>query len=333
MSQDVANQIAQHFTDYLNEWHSIPEVFDNELDAQLHRWYAEVKPVFPKKPYFSPSSINSCQRELYLKTIGAKKDNFPRPPYQARWTRIGTAIGDIIQRDLLIAERHYERLTGKPAPFVFERDEQGRPMFEDFAKRNVPVHYRGHTFYLYGAPDGIMRYITPDGEVIRIGLEVKSKQTSASKTSVYSMNEAELKHVKQTIGYSKMYDVDYYLILYVNAAKKAWVYSDSDFEKNPDIRAFGLHFTEADREQLYEYVADILDAVKAKKPPALDLTKWTFNNFKTASALSLTDDEFDEIKTYVRRVLKSGLPNHEKEQTLDAYEFIKEIREKEDVIR
>ncbi|MCZ0847993.1 hypothetical protein O0536_25530, partial [Brevibacillus laterosporus] len=64
---------------------------------------------FRAQPYFSPSSADTEKRELYEKFRGAKKDIHPHPPYQGRWTRIGTAIGDVIQRDLLFIEKHYER--------------------------------------------------------------------------------------------------------------------------------------------------------------------------------------------------------------------------------
>lgn len=325
-------QIAKEFTEFLNEWHSIPEVYDNELDAQIHRWYAEVENVWPKRPYFSPSAANSDKRELYMKTIGAKKDSFPRAPYQSRWQRIGTAIGDIIQRDILFAEKHFERLTGKPPRFRFEKDSLGRPMFEDFAKTNAEVNHRGHTFYLYGLPDGIMEYVTEDGEILRIGLEIKSKQTSAAKTSEYSLREPDIKHVKQTVGYSKMYNLDYFIILYVNAAKKSWFISDEDYAKTPDIRAFGLSFTEEDRIELYDYLADVLDCAKTKQPPALDLSKWTFNNFKTACAKDLTDEEMAELKAYTSRVLKSNLRASEKEDIYDAFESIKEMRAKGEAV-
>src|SRR5690606_22385329 len=128
----------------IDEWHSLPETWDNELDAQIHRWYADVlteKPVYPKKPYFSPSAANACPRELYMKQVGAARDEKKRPPHQARWQRLGTAIGDMLQRDILFIEKHFERLTGNRPPFVVERDDKGRPMFEEFAKKNHQVNY------------------------------------------------------------------------------------------------------------------------------------------------------------------------------------------------
>lgn len=323
MSIDI-HEIAQKFVAELDRWYSRPETFDNELDKQIHAWYANPPVVYPKKPYFSPSSSKSCPRELYVKAKGAKKDKTPRQPHQGRWTEIGTLIGDMIQRTVLAMERN---LPG--CPFRFVRNDDGTPMFEDFAKRNVKIERNRQTFYLYGTCDGIMEYITEDGEIVRVGLEIKSKQGSPSKTSVHSMHEAEEGHRKQCVAYSIMYDVDYYIILYVNAAKKAWIMSESEYETTPDIRAFGIEITDQDREELLGYFASIVEAVEQNKPPKLDLWQWTFNNYKTACALSLTDDEFDEIKDYVRQALKSSISNSAKESLYDAYTFIKEVREKE----
>ena len=56
---------------------------------------------------------------------------------------------------------------------------------------------------------------------------------------------------------SKMYEVDHYVILYVNASKKAWVYAEGDYAKNPDIRAFGVTITEDARTELFARLAEI----------------------------------------------------------------------------
>jgi len=329
---DLGAQIEGDFIAMLDEWHSLPETFDNELDAQIHAWYADAlrrKPTFPKRPYFSPSAANSCPRELYMKQIRAKKDEQRKQPHQGRWTRIGTSIGDMIQRDLLFIERHFESKTGNKPRFRFERDDEGRPMFEDFAKKNHEVTHGGHTFYLYGTPDGIMRYTTDDGEEIRVGLEIKSKQSSAAQTSLYKMRKPKEDHARQIVAYSAMYGVDHYVILYVNAAKKAWNIEPYDYEKTPDIRAFYRHITNADRALLFDYFASILDAVKAGKAPKLDLWRWNFNNFKTACAKSLTDDELNEVKAQVKAMLKSQQPEWKKQAFLDAWDFIENVREAE----
>ena len=328
---NLGAQIEGDFIAMLDEWHSRPETWDNELDAQIHRWYADPPVVFPKRPYFSPSAANSCPRELYVKAKGAKKDVTGQPPYRGRWTRLGTAIGDLIQRDILFIEKHFEKVTGNPPRFVFERTPDGRPMFEDFAKKNHEVTHRGHTFYLYGTPDGIMRYTTDDGEVIRVGLEIKSKQTSAAQTSLYKLRHPKEDHARQVVAYSAMYGVDHYVILYVNAAKDGWVIDDDKYAKNPDIRAFYINITEADRLALFDKFADVLDAVETGRPPVLDLWKWNFNNYKTACALDLSDEEVADLERQVRRIRHSSLPDWQKAGPVSALAQIKEIRAKEAV--
>jgi CRISPR/Cas system-associated exonuclease Cas4 (RecB family) len=261
---------------------------------------------------------------LYVKAKRAKKDSFPKPPYQGRWQEIGTAIGDVIQRTVLAMER---KLPG--CRFRFERNEDGTPVFEDFAKKNHEINHNGQRFYLYGTCDGIMQYINEDGEVIRVGLEVKSKQSTPAKTSLYSFKEAEEGHRKQCVAYSIMYNVDYYIILYVNTAKKAWVMSEEDYEATPDIRAFGFEITNEDRKELLDNFAEITRCINNDTPPALDLSRWTFNGFKTACAQSLSDEEFAILKAQVKRMQRSGLPQWKKDQFVDAFMFIEEAREKE----
>jgi hypothetical protein len=322
--QEIADDLIAH----LDEWYSLPEVWDNELDTMIHTWYSKVKPVWPKRPYFSPSAANACPRELYYKQLRAEVDLQRKPPYQGRWQAIGTAIGDVIQRDILAMERNMGEKGNFESRFRFERNKDGTPMFEDFAKKSVKVNFNGHTFYLYGTCDGIMEYTHPEtGEIIRIGLEVKSKQTSAAKTSFYSMKEPDGKHVKQVYCYGEMYKVDYYIILYVNASKKAWEYQDGDYEKTPDIRAFGIDVTQRDKEGVFEHFVGVLEAVNDMDPPPLDPENWTFNKYKTIIALEMTDDEVDEVRRLKNRAVRSGLPSFKKQAYVDCLNFILRVRE------
>jgi hypothetical protein len=59
------------------------------------------------------------------------------------------------------------------------------------------------------------------------------------------------------------------------------------------------------------------------------LSRWTFNGFKTACALSLSDEEFTLLKAQVKRAQRSGLPQFKKDQYVDAFMFIQEVREGE----
>ncbi|PAD91651.1 hypothetical protein CHH52_13595 [Shouchella clausii] len=322
LASPTAQLIADELVTQLNRWHSLPETWDNQLDTQIHRWYAAAKPVWPKRPYYSPSSANSCPRELYVKAKRAKRDQFAKPPYQGRWQSIGTAIGSVIQRDILAMERNLP-----DCPFSFEKNSDGTPVFEDFAKTNHRVDFDGQTFYLYGTCDGILRYVNAEGEVVRVGLEIKSKQTSAARTSLHSMREPEDKHVKQCVAYSAMYDVDYYVILYVNAAKKGWNMTAEDFEKTPDIRAFGIEIDDIDRHELFDRLARVNRCVENNDPPPLDIESWTFNNFKTACAESLSAEEIEDLRRQVDQVKRSRLPDWKKRPYLEALEFIEKVRE------
>lgn len=210
--------------------------------------------------------------------------------------------------------------------FSFERNKFGEPMFEEFAKKAVTIDYRGHQFALFGAPDGIMRYVTDDGEVLRVGLEVKSKQTTAARTSDYSMRAPEESHVKQTYCYSIMYDVDYYVILYVNGAKKSWDMEAEEYRKNPDIRAFGIAIGDEERRSVLDYFAGILDARETKTPPPLDIWRFKFNNFKQACAKSLSDDELASLKREVSAISRSRLPDWKKNDLAEALANIEQLR-------
>lgn len=258
---------------------------------------------------------------------GAKRERNGQPPHQGRWTRLGTAIGDMIQRDVLFAEKHFEKTTGRAPQFVFEKNALGEPLFEDFAKVNPVIEHNGQRFCLFGTCDGILLYTTAAGEVLRVGLEIKSKQTTSAMTSGYSTrNGPKEDHVKQCVCYSAMYSVDYYVILYVNGSKKAWNMTEEDFAKTPDIVAFGVFITDEMRSEVLDHFAYLVDAVTKGEPPALDLDKWLFNDFKQAIALSLSETEFDTIRRKVALLQRSNLPDHKKRGPAEALAFIEAER-------
>lgn len=303
----LADEMAHHFTEMMNDWHGSPEVYDDALDSQIHKWYVRPPKVIKKDPFFSPSSANADSRMLYEKLLGSSSDTSGQPPYQGRWTRIGTSIGDIIQRDILFIEKHV-----KGARFKFERTENETPMFEEFAKANVPVRYKGKSFYLSGSPDGVMLYTTDEGETIRVGLEIKSKQTTYAKTGNFGMKGPEESHVEQCKVYAMMYGLDYYIVLYVNASKKSWFMTAEDVIKYPDIRAFGVHITKEDKLKVLDRFVDILDAVERRDPPNTDLGKWTFNGYKDTIAKGLSEEHLAELIAVNDGVQRSRMKDHEK---------------------
>jgi hypothetical protein len=322
--QAIADDLIRH----LDEWYSLPETWDNDLDTMIHKWYSNAPNVFPRRPYFSPSASDSDPRELYYKQIRAQKDSHRSQPHQGRWREIGTKVGDVIQRTILAMERNMSEKASFPSRFKFERTKKGEPLFEEFSKRNVKVEHNGKTFYLFGATDGILKYAHPEtGEIIRVGLEIKTKQTSAAKTSLYSMREPEEKHVKQCVSYAEMFKVDYFIILYVNMSKKSWEYPEGEYEKSPDIRAFGFEVTQADKNEVFDFFTFVLDCVNDMCPPELDPEKWTFNNFKTIIALEMSEADVEEVRRKKNRAMRSRLPDFKKRAYAECLDFILTVRD------
>jgi len=180
----------------------------------------------------------------------------------------------------------------------------------------------GHTIALKGQPDGILRY--KDGT--RVGLEIKSKQTTAAKTGSYAMSGPEEKHVKQVVAYSLMYGLDDYLIVYGNLAKKSWNMTEEEYEGIPTSAPFTYALRTRIGWALLDRLAGVLDAVEARTPPPLELDKWAFNNWKTACALSLTEDEMEDLRAQVKRVQRSKMPAWVKQNYQTAWIEIQEIR-------
>lgn len=325
-THDLSSQIEGDFIALLDDWFSLPETWDNELDAQLAKWYSNPPNVYPKRPYFSPSALGSCPRELYVKAKGAKRDTVRSQPHQGRWRKLGTLGGDLIQRELLAIERNYEKATGNTPRFRFLRNDDGTPMFEDFAKTNKLVEMDGETFYLYGAPDGIMTYTTDDGKKIRVGLEIKSKQGTPARTSRYSMKQPDESHAVQVVAYSHMFDCDYYIVLYVNYAKQKWFMTDEEYEKTPDIRAFCTRVTDEDKREVFGKAVEVTRSVREGIPPKLDLDGWTFNNYKEACAMDLSEEELEELRRIVEQARRSSLPKWKVASYVKAVEEIEELR-------
>lgn len=341
------NEFVDSFLAMMDRWHGHKEIWDDALDIQILQNEVDVRSTHKPKlawgvkgtKYFSPSSANSDARELFMKLIGSKRDEQPTPPHQGRWRRIGTAFGDLIQKDLLFIEKHYKKEFGEHPPYKPEyieipsvkdpKDTKLFPSWEKFAQKIVWVDHKGYKIPILGQPDGILRYLPQKGK--RVGLEIKSKQTTAAQTSAYSMKEPKIDHVKQCINYSIMYGtpeapLDDFIIVYGNLSKKAWVMSEEDYKKSPDLRAFHVHVTEKDRTQLLDFYAYVMESINTGFPPKLDLEKWTFNNFKTACILSLSEEEIAEVTKQAKAYINSSIPEWKKSSYKEALEFIEEVR-------
>lgn len=254
-------------------------------------------PKVPCYPNFRSSGTGSCERELAMLARREKSDKRVVQQHQTTWQNIGTKIGDMIQEDILIMEKHYERLVGEPFYFRFERVENDAPNFEQFSTKYKVFEKNGLKYSTGGSVDGVMIYTDPvTFKETRIGLEVKSKQSSYSATGHFSMREANPKHVSQVTNYSLLNDLDHYMIMYVNCSHKSWNQTEVDYEKYPDIRVFGLDITETMKEAVKDKFFRVCEAAESGILPKLELNGWLFNDYKKACALSLSYEELEELE-------------------------------------
>lgn len=304
----LADIMAQKFARELDEFCATGFNTDLALTKELYTQYIEVldnNPFedFPKDvPVFRSSGTGKCLREQTLRAIDClehtnRTDKREVQPHQNRWQNIGTAIGDTIQMYVLMMEKHFERLTGKPCSFRFERTPEGYPHFEEFSTTFNQYTSGNISFITGGSMDGIMIYTDHStGKETRVGLEIKSKQTTYAATGQWSMREPNKKHVWQVRNYAMLKDLDYYLIVYVNASHKSWSMTEAEYAKHPDFRVFGVEVTEDDKKAVRNRFFDAVEMAHAGVLPKLELDGFAFNDYKTACALSLTYKELEELK-------------------------------------
>lgn len=302
-------KIADTFTEQFDKFCMTGKDTDEEMTKWLMTQYLDVLGTNPLEEvqeemvFFRSSSTGSCLREQTMKAIdfleGTRQGDYQghKMPYQTRWTALGTKVGDMMQEFVLLMEKHYERLVGEPCAFRFERDNEGHPMFEQFTTAYKVFESGNIKWATGGSVDGIMIFTDPDdGKEYRVGLEIKSKQTSSARTSLYSMKEPDKKHVLQVTNYANLHDLDYYLIVYVNTSHKGWVYTPEDYRKSPDFRVFGLNISTMDKKQAMNRFWEAMENAHAGTFPPLDLNAWTFNDYKYACAKSLTDKELKHLE-------------------------------------
>lgn len=324
--------LAEDFLNMINTWHSLPEITDNDLElywlkSKLAKMEEEKKEFI--YPTFSPSSASSCPRELYHKLKGDKKDQNPIQPHQTRWKKIGTLVGEMIQKDLLYIMKYYKEKTKQDPPLRPLLTEVGKkgygishyPAWEEFVGKQLMIQHNETEIPLLGQPDGILL----DQSGNKIGLEIKTKQTSYSRTGYFSMRGIEQKHIDQLIGYSLLYGINDFIVVYLNTSHCGWDLDEEKLLKYPDLRVFGYHVTDEERNGLLDYFASIVEAVEEDKAPFPDFGKWTFNNYKESIKNSFTNDECLRLKNEIDQEIQKKNPNKVKLNNMK--NFLKEYQD------
>ncbi|WFR74858.1 hypothetical protein P9209_30190 (plasmid) [Prescottella defluvii] len=168
----LVDTIAEDFERQLNKWGETGFTYDADIHHQIMRDYLKVvdrNPFedFPENvPVFRSSGTGKCLREQTLFAIDKLEGSDRKDPpkcqaHQSRWQMIGTAVGDMIQEQVLMMEKHYQRFTKEECHFRFERTEEGFPHFEEFSTTFKKYKSGRMEFITGGSMDGIMIWTDP----------------------------------------------------------------------------------------------------------------------------------------------------------------------------
>ncbi|MGI8362728.1 hypothetical protein [Bacillus cereus] len=340
-----ARQLASKFESQMRYFQSLNLEDSDETMLYWHECFYDIlkndaveEP--PKGKWLRPSMIGSDELALWYQLNGYKsdEDSLKGKPRQddrhTRWQAIGTVVGDMWQKQVLSAE--YWGNKGKhDFDFRFQKllrdyghGKKYYPAFEEFTRTtacigDVPVH---------GTCDGILEYdprldhggARPKGYgvPIRIGFEVKSKQTSYASTGGYSMKGEDLKHVQQAKTYALMYDLDYYFIVYQNCAKKSWNMTEEDKQKYPDLRIFGIYISPEEKAEHVKYLKYLWELQNSEEKPKLNLLKWNFNSYKKTILEDMTREDFAYLTNQVLSIENGKYSAFEKKSAREAYDEI-----------
>jgi len=270
--RDLERDIVSH----LDELHSLELPVDLEIERLLlNDELAAVKKQdklnFEKGLVtFSPSSASKCKRELFYKANRIGRDEQTRYPYQRRWARNGTAVHGAVQKDLLYAEKY----LAKPK-FKVQRTETGRPAWERNLRQVKKFDHNEVRFQMSGMMDGILIY-TPDSS--RIGFEFKTKSTTIAAVGDYKMKEIQESHKEQCIGYSLLFDLNEFIVLYESLAKDSWM---KGIEAKSDLRPFYLEITDKAQKKMLDKFAKVAKMVEDGELPDSELGKCIFCPYKS----------------------------------------------------
>lgn len=254
-------ELADALLEQVNEYYSIPRVFQDEAieTLLLKQKEQEVKALTVKKPKlklpkFSPSGAGKCDLELYRLANGISVPELNLQPYHRRWTRNGTAVHEAIQHDLLYMEKELDNPR-----FTVLRNEDGLPMWEHNLYKQQEITHNGQTFILSGMCDGLLLDQQTGQTVI---FEFKTKSTTIAAVGDYKMKDIQDGHRLQGICYSIMFCGDPYedrddkeVFLYESLAKDFWT---KGTEARSDIRAFQQTITLSDRMAVLDRFASVV---------------------------------------------------------------------------
>jgi hypothetical protein len=263
--QERGKRIEQEFMEQLDRYYASPTASFYLEDLEREFYEQKIRHLgftpYPKDGYitFGASQTSKCDREIFYKYGDVKPEKSDDLPFRGRQRRIGTAVVDYLQLDLI----HMPERLGDDCKFRVKRTKSGEFAFEDAAahRRVFEVTLEdGYScrFAIFAKPDGILEY-----EGSNLLFEYKTKATG-----IKPMNQkldykgAQEDHLRQVTAESLVFGINEGIILYESTQKPAW-FSDEesksvtkgnktwkDGQPVPDMRAFYFRITRKMQEDL-----------------------------------------------------------------------------------
>lgn len=274
---DIKTPYALALLNQFNELHTIRPKTDKQIElALLKEKETIIKTGYIKRdevdfPTFSPSSIDKCKRELFLKFKNYPKDGVTNIPYQSRWLRNSTLVHEGVQKDLLYMEKFC-----KNPRLLLKKTDTGLNAWEENIKTVKTFEHKSYKLAIVGMMDGILQDVKTGKE---IGFEFKTKSNSVAQVGNYKMKTVFETHAKQCIAYSLLFGIEDFVMMYEAVAKDQW-YKGTDAKT--DVRTFDLQVTEDMKLELLDRLAEICESIERDKAPAKESNKCLFCQYKQA---------------------------------------------------
>lgn len=319
------HQIINDFTNQYDRYYANPNssFYDADLERRFYAQKMKYIGYFPRPKdgivTFGASQTALCDRQAIFKYGNVKPEKTDDIPFRGRQRRLGTAVIDYVQLDLV----HMPKVLGDDCKFRVKENEDGEFMFEDAAARRRVFEVTmddGYVcrFALFAKPDGILEYEYGD-----LLFEYKTKATGLrSMNSKLDYKGPDESHMRQVTAEALVFGIDEGIILYESTQKPSW-FSDEenksvtkgqktwkDGRPLPDARPFYFRVTDEMKESLLNELARqarmIYEGDLPEVTPEMTL-KCGFCQFRDHCHENLTMENIERLRETEARYARSSL--------------------------
>lgn len=335
-----SQQLINDFLTQLDRYYSSPH--SSYYDTAIEKRFYEQKLRYLNNRFtwendglvtFGASGTDKCDVEIFFRNQDVKPQKSPDLPFRGRQRRMGTAVVDYVQLDLVAMPGVLEKDGHEPSFVVAESN--GDWLFEDAAAKREVFEYDGVKFAIVAFPDGLLRYVPDGADEPNIIFEYKTKATGLlemqSKLTRLGPDEH---HIRQIVAESLVYGIREGIILYESTQKPSW-FSDeesknvaktrrtwADGEPVSDLYAAYVYVTDAMQERLLADLARQARLVYEGKKPDVTVDcvqKCGFCPYYEHCRSTITPENLEELKAIEEKYAKSRLAGVRTHQLLREY--------------